>query len=124
MNIIQNELMPPPAKGHYSHCVEHNEVLYLAGQLPLLPDGSVPDGIEAQTLLTLQKIENILKAAGSTKDQILRNTIYITDIAYWAQVNAVYAEFFGEHRPARCIIPCGKLNYGALIEIECTAFRD
>jgi len=122
MKIIENELMPPPAKGHYSHCVEHNGILYLSGQLPLLADGTVPDGMEAQTLLTLQKVEKILQAAGSNKAQILRMTVYITDIAYWAQVNAVYADFFGSHKPARCIIPCGKLNYGALIEIDCTAF--
>lgn len=122
MNIILNELMPPPAKGHYSHCVEHNGILYLSGQLPLLADASVPEGIENQTLLTLQKVENILKAAGSSKNQILRMTVYITDIALWPAVNAVYADFFAEHKPARCIIPCGKLNYGALIEIECIAF--
>lgn len=122
MNIILNELMPPPAKGHYSHCVEHNGILYLSGQLPLLADASVPEGIENQTLLTLQKVENILKAAGSSKNQILRMTVYITDIAFWPAVNAVYADFFAAHKPARCIIPCGKLNYGALIEIECTAF--
>ena len=122
MKIIENELMPPPAKGHYSHCVEHNGILYLSGQLPLLADGGVPDGIEAQTLLTLQKVEKILQAAGSNKEQILRMTVYITDIAYWPEVNAAYADFFGNHKPARCIIPCGKLNYGALIEIDCTAF--
>lgn len=122
MKIIENELMPPPAKGHYSHCVEHNGILYLSGQLPLLADGGVPDGIEAQTLLTLQKVEKILHAAGSKKEQILRMTVYITDIAYWPEVNAAYADFFGNHKPARCIIPCGKLNYGALIEIDCTAF--
>ncbi len=122
MKIIENELMPPPAKGHYSHCVEHNGILYLSGQLPLLPDGTVPDAIEAQTLLTLQKVEKILLAAGSNKEQILRMTVYITDIAFWPQVNAAYADFFASHKPARCIIPCGKLNYGALIEIDCTAF--
>ena len=122
MKIIENELMPPPAKGHYSHCVEHNGILYLSGQLPLLADGGVPDGIEAQTLLTLQKVEKILQAAGSNKEQVLRMTVYITDIAYWPEVNAAYADFFGDHKPARCIIPCGKLNYGALIEIDCTAF--
>ena len=122
MKIIENELMPPPAKGHYSHCVEHNGILYLSGQLPLLPDGTVPEGIEPQTLLTLQKVEKILQAAGSKKEQILRMTVYITDIAYWPEVNAAYANFFGNHKPSRCIIPCGKLNYGALIEIDCTAF--
>ena len=122
MKIIENELMPPPAKGHYSHCVEHNGVLYLSGQLPLLTDGTVPEGIEPQTLLTLQKVEKILQAAGSNKEQVLRMTVYITDIAYWPEVNAAYADFFGNHKPARCIIPCGKLNYGALIEIDCTAF--
>lgn len=63
MKIVENELMPPPAKGHYSHCVEHNGILYLSGQLPLLPDATVPEGIEEQTLLTLQKVEKILQAA-------------------------------------------------------------
>lgn len=122
MKIIENDLMPPPAKGHYSHCIEHNGILYLSGQLPLLADGTVPEGIESQTELTLKKVENILLAAGSSRDKILRMTVYITDIAMWAAVNSVYAEFFGSHKPARCIIPCGKLNYGAMIEIDCTAY--
>ncbi len=122
MKVIQNEMMPPPAKGHYSHCVEHNGILYLSGQLPLQSDGTCPEGIETQTLLTLQKVEKILHAANSNKEQILRMTVYITDISLWAAVNSVYASFFGTHKPARCIIPCSKLNYGAMIEIECTAF--
>lgn len=123
MNIIQNEQMPAPAKGHYAHCIEHNGLLYLSGQLPTLTDGSVPEGIEAQTLLALEKVERILFAAGSDRNKVLQMRVYITDIAFWPQVNAVYASFFGNHKPTRCILPIGPLNYGCLIEIEATAVR-
>jgi 2-iminobutanoate/2-iminopropanoate deaminase len=123
MNIIQNDKMPAPAKGHYSHCIEHNGILYLSGQLPTLADGSVPEGIEAQTLLTLQKVERILEAAGSDKNKVLQMRVYITDIAFWAAVNSVYATFFEEHKPTRCILPVGPLNYGCLIEVEATALK-
>lgn len=121
MRIISSPEMPK-ANGHYSHCLEHNGVLYLAGQLPKHPDtGEIPEGIEAQTLLTLENMERVLVAAGSDRTKVLRVRLYIPNVDLWDQVNKVYSTFFGEHKPARAVIPTRDLHFGALVEIEATA---
>ena len=113
----------PTGSGHYSTCVEHNGLLYLSGQLPTdIETGKIPEGIVAQTDLVLNKIDLILKEAGSHRNQVLQVRIYIPDRNLWAQVNERYAAFFGDHRPARCIVPSRELHYGSLIEVELTAF--
>lgn len=131
--ILINPIMPqimktipgekiPPANGHYSQCIEHNGTLYISGQLPVDPaTKQIPAGIEAQTQLVLEKIELILKEAGSSREKVIRMRIYISDIALWDKVNKVYMQFFGAHKPVRCVVPVGILHYGCLIEAECVA---
>lgn len=77
--------------------------------------------IEAQTQLTIEKIDLILTEAGSSRQQVIQMRIYISDIALWGKVNEVYTWFFGNHKPVRCVVPVGKLHYGCLIEAECVA---
>lgn len=120
MKIIENEHIPRPA-GHYSPVVEHQGVLYISGQLPKLSDGRLPEGIHAQTNLVLEKLDTLLLHSGSDRHHVLQVRIYIPDVALWDEVNQVYAAFFGEHRPARCVVPSRELHYGALIELEATA---
>ena len=121
MKIIENSGMPKPA-GHYSMCIEHNGMLYLAGQLPRDPVSlAVPDGIAAQTQLALKNVLSIVHAAGSRLECIIQVRLYISDIALWEEVNRVYGEFFGTHRPVRSVIPTRELHFGALIEIEAIA---
>lgn len=122
MRIIKTPRMPE-VKGHYSPVVEHNGILYLSGQIPVDPaSGTIPDTIEEQTHLVLRKIELLLKESGSSLNQVLQMRIYLSDINLWDQVNKVYALYFPEHKPARCIVPAGQLHYGCLIEAEATAF--
>lgn len=121
MKIITSPNIPP-ANGHYSACIEHNGTLYISGQLPVNPNTKqIPEGIEAQTKLALDKIDLILNEAGSSREKVIQMRIYISDIALWEKVNEVYTEFFGDHKPARCVVPVGKLHYGCLIEVECVA---
>ncbi len=121
MKIIENDKMPK-GNGHYSMCISHNGTLYVAGQLPLVKGTKIPaEGIEAQTLLVLQKVEEILVAAGSAKEKIIQMRIYLSDIGLWDEVNEVYADFFGNHKPVRAVIPTRELHYGCLIEVEATA---
>ena len=63
----------------------------------------------------------ILEAAGSGLDKILKTTIYIPDMSYWAEINRIYAECMGDHKPARAVVPCGDLHYGVLLEMEVVA---
>lgn len=121
MKIIDTPNMPK-ANGHYSMCIEHNGLLYLAGQLPVdATTKTVPSTIEQQTDLCLKKIELILLEAGSSKSNVLQVRIYISDIELWDRVNERYSLFFGEHKPVRCVVPTKTLHYGALIEMEATA---
>ena len=121
MRIINTPDMPTPA-GHYSMCIEHNGLLYLAGQLPKDPfTGQMPDGIKAQTQRALDNVLTIVQAAGSSLDKIIQMRIYIPDIALWDDVNEVYGRFFGDHKPVRAVVPCRELHFGALLEIEAIA---
>ncbi len=121
MKIIKSEKIPEP-KGHYSPCIEHNGMLYLSGQVPVDPvSQKVPESIEEQTDLVLQKVEQIINESGSSKNHILQMRVYISDIKLWDIVNERYRLFFGNHKPVRTIIPTRDLHYGCLIEVEATA---
>jgi 2-iminobutanoate/2-iminopropanoate deaminase len=122
MKIIRSEQVAPPG-GHYSHAVVHGGTAYVSGQLgrgPGMTDSEAGD-IEAQTRRCLGNIEAILRAAGSDLQQLLKVTIYVSDISLWPAVNAVYAQILGSHRPARAVVPTRELHFGALIEIEAIA---
>jgi 2-iminobutanoate/2-iminopropanoate deaminase len=113
---------PLPA-GHYSQATVHDGVVYVAGQLAIDPaTGDKRLGsIEEQTERALRNLEAILTAAGSGLDRLLKVTVYISDIALWAAVNAVYARILGAHRPARAIVPTKDLHHGFLVEIDAIA---
>jgi len=113
----------PKLAGHYSQAIVHNNIVYVSGQLPIDPKtGEKRIGsIEEQTEQALKNLSEILKAAGSNLDQVIKTTVYVSDIELWARVNAVYSRFFGEHRPARAVVPTRNLHYGFQIEIEAIA---
>lgn len=111
----------PPAGGHYSQAVKANGFLFVAGQLPVLLGGGIPDGIEAQTRQALANVRAILEAAGAGLERVVNVTVYLSDIAHWPAVNAIYADVFGEHRPARTMAVSPQLHFGALIELQVTA---
>ena len=115
---------PQPA-GHYSQATVYNGLVFVAGQLSILPNGEYKFGsIEEQTEQALRNVHAILKAAGSDWDRVLKINISVADINLWDGVNAVYSRVLGEHRPARAVIPTGKLHYEFLIEIEAIAATD
>jgi len=121
MRIIQDPAIPTP-KGHYSPLIEHGGLLYMSGQLPVVPStGAIPASVEAQTRQVLDNVEALLRAAGSDRTRVLRVRVYVPDVALWDTVNAVYAEFFGDHRPVRTIVPTRDLHHGCLVEVEVTA---
>ena len=113
----------PAAGGHYSQAVVHNGLVFVSGQLSIDPQTSEKKlgSIEEQTEQVLKNVEAILKAGNSDFSRVLKMTVYVADIELWAAVNKVYARVLGEHRPARAVIPTGKLHYGFLIEIDAVA---
>ena len=122
MEQILTPNAPAPA-GHYAQAIVHRGLVYVSGQLPVDPaTGAKRTGsIEEQTLQALENIEAILQAAGSDLEHVLKTTVYVSDIQLWDRVNAVYARFFGDHRPARAVVPTRELHYGFKIEIEAIA---
>ena len=122
MIMISTPDAPSPA-GHYSQAVVYGDTVYVSGQLAVDPiTGEKGVGsIEEQTRLTLRNIEQILLAAGSDLAHVIKTTAYISDVELWGGVNQAYAEVFGDHRPARAVVPSRDLHYGCLVEIEAIA---
>lgn len=122
MRIINTPNLPKNA-GHYSTAIEHNGILYISGQLPLDPVTRLkPATFKEEVMLVLSKLELILIESGSSKSRVLQMRIFLADIELWPEINDIYAEFFGEHKPARIVVPSPPLHYGCSLEIEATAF--
>lgn len=122
MTEISTSNAPRPA-GHYSQAIVHGSMVYVSGQLPIDPQtGEKRAGsIEEQTEQALRNLAEILRAANSDLGQVVKTTVYISDIELWGRVNAVYARVFGEHYPARAVVPTRELHHGCQIEIEAIA---
>ncbi len=122
MNIVSTSECAAPA-GHYSQGIVHNGLVYVSGMLAVDPrTGEKKLGsIQEQTRQALENVDGVLRAAGSSRNQVLKCTCYISDIELWGHVNEVYSEFFGDHKPARAVVPSRELHYGFLIEIDCIA---
>ena len=118
--ISPNQVSTP--RGHYTPGVVHNGTVYVAGQLAIDKEGKVHAGtIEEQTKMCMYNIEQILLAANSNLENIIKINVFLSDISLWPLFNAEYAKIMGNHKPARIVVPCNTLNYGCLIEIDCIA---
>ena len=122
MKVISTPNAPAPA-GHYSQAIVHNDLVFVAGQLPIDPKTTERrvGTIEEQTEQALKNVAEILKAADSDLSHVLKTTVYVSDMELWGRVNAVYARVFGAHRPARAVVPVKDLHFGYQIEIEAIA---
>lgn len=109
--------------GHYSPGMIAGGMLYISGQLPIdQTTGMIAEGgIREQTQMALTNVGRVLEAAGLKPENVVMCHVYIPDMANWDAVNEVYAEYFGNHKPARVIVPTRELHHGALIEIEAVA---
>lgn len=110
----------PEPGGHYAQAVLRGDTLYVSGQLGVARDTPDADkvSITDQVDFALANISNIIHVVGAGTRDIVRCTIYIAGIEDWDEANRAYAAFFGSHRPARSVVPCGTLHHGARIEIE------
>ena len=122
MRTIRTEAAPIPA-GHYSQAVVHGGVAYVAGLLPIeaVSNRKVFGEIEEEAAQVFRNLDAILTAAGSSRDRVLRCTVYISDLELWGRFNSAYAAFFGEHRPARTVVPVPGLHYGFKVELDAIA---
>ena len=115
-----NAQSAPAAVGPYSHAVAANGLLFCSGQIPLDPATGeiVGDTPGEQARRCLENLQLVCEAAGTTLDRAVRCTVYMTDIAGFAAVNEVYAEFFPSEPPARAVVGVGALPKGAQVEID------
>ncbi|MEN1706201.1 MAG: RidA family protein [Planctomycetota bacterium] len=115
---INTDAASPPG-GHYSQAVVAGGFVFISGMLPITPEGEKVLGSAAeQTRAALANFKAVIEAAGSSLDRVVKTTVYVSDIALWDEINAVYAEVFGEHRPARAVVPTRELHYGFVVVVE------
>jgi 2-iminobutanoate/2-iminopropanoate deaminase len=125
MKIPVSTTAAPAAIGPYSQAIKANNMLFISGQIPMDPvNNIVPETIEEQTKQSLQNGVAILEAEGLTTANVVKTTVFITDLNNFAAMNAVYTEFFSEPFPARSTIEVSKLPRDAMVEIEMTAVFD
>lgn len=115
----------PPVAGPYSPAVRAGDWLMLAGQVGFDPatGALAPGGIAGQTRQALVNITAVLADCGASLDDVAKTTVFVTDLAGFADANAAYAEAFGDHRPARSTVGVAALPLGAAVEIEVWAFQ-
>jgi 2-iminobutanoate/2-iminopropanoate deaminase len=113
----------PKAIGPYSQAIRTDSMIYTAGQLGLDPATGefVAGGVEEQTRQSLTNLKNVLEAAGSSMEKVVKTTVFLKDMADFLKMNPVYGEFFAENPPARSTVAVAGLPKGGLVEIEVIA---
>ena len=123
-DVIATE-QAPKAIGPYSQAVGVGDLVFLSGQIPLDPaTGAIVEGeFAVQAQRVLDNIDAVLRAAGCRRDQVVKATVYLTDLTRFTEFNQLYGAFFGEHRPARAVVGVAALPRGATVEVEAVAVR-
>ena len=122
MEILSTDL-EPRAVGPYSQAIKSGGMIFCSGQIPIDPAVNAVTAVtvEDQTRQAITNLRHVLEAAGSGLDRVVKTTVFITDMDAFARVNAVYAELFGETKPARSCVQVARLPKGVMVEIEAIA---
>ncbi|MGO4970891.1 RidA family protein [[Clostridium] aminophilum] len=112
----------PAAIGPYSQGIKAGNLIITSGQLPIdISTGAFPDGIEAQTRQSLENCKAVLEKADASMNDVIKTTVFLSDMNHFAAMNGVYASFFEGDCPARSAVEVSRLPKDALVEIECIA---
>jgi 2-iminobutanoate/2-iminopropanoate deaminase len=120
MELIQAPGLPAPA-GHYAQAVAAGGLVFLSGILPSRAELDAGAPFTQQCASVLAQCRQVLDAAGCTLGDVVQCTAYIVDVENWPAFNAVYAEAFGAHKPARAVVPVPALHHGFLVELQVVA---
>ena len=122
LEIIATE-KAPAALGPYSQAIRANGMIYCSGQIPINPATGTIEAqtIEGQTTQAITNLKNVLEKAGSSLAKVVKTTVFIKDMNDFAALNKVYAELFGDTKPARSCVEVARLPKDVLVEIECIA---
>lgn len=121
MNDLNRAIAAP--RGHYSHATRAAGLVFVSGQLPVAPDGTVLNeaAFDIQARQVLSNVEAALQGAGSSIERLVQVRVYITDISHWPAFNEIYALWAKDVLPARAVVPVPALHYGCSLEIEAVA---
>ena len=124
MKVLHSE-KAPKAVGPYSQAIEAGGFVFASGQLPIAPSTNqfAEGGVKEQTRQSLTNARNVLESAGLGLSNVVKTTVFLSDMENFAAMNEVYAEFFKEPYPARSAFAVKTLPKGALVEVECIAAR-
>lgn len=116
----------PQAIGPYSQAIKAGGMIFVSGQVPVDPETGelVNSSIEEATARVLDNVKAVLEAAGAGMDNVVKTTVYMTDLGEFAKMNEVYATYFGSNPPARATVQVGALPRGARVEIEAVAVAE
>lgn len=109
--------------GPYTPIVEAGPWLICSGQVGIADGALVEGGVEAELRQAMANMAGLLEGAGASMTDVVKTTVFLTDMAHYADMNRVYIELFGDHRPARSAVAVASLPIGATIEIEAWAYR-
>ena len=120
-NIISTD-KAPQAIGPYSQAIEVNGMVYTSGVIPVVPStGEIPEGIEAQANQAIGNLCELLKAAGTSAEDVIKTTVFIKDMNDFAKINEIYSKYFISDCPARSCVEVARLPKDVLVEIEAVA---
>ena len=112
----------PAAIGPYSQAIEVGNVVYTSGIIPVVPaTGEIPEGSVAQANQAFENLSNLLQAAGTSMDKVIKTTVFIKEMNDFTSINEVYAKFFPEPYPARSCVEVARLPKDVMLEIEAIA---
>ena len=114
----------PAAIGPYSQAIEANGLVFASGQIPVNPEtGEIPEGIEAQAEQVMKNVKNLLEAAGTSVDQVVKTGVFIKNMDDFATINGIYAKYFAKDCPARSCVEVARLPKDVLLEMEAIAVK-
>jgi 2-iminobutanoate/2-iminopropanoate deaminase len=115
----------PGAIGPYSQAIKANGMIFCSGQIPIDPATGefVSDVVSEQTDQVLKNLTAVLKAAGTSLDNVVKTTVFLSDMNDFVEMNAVYGRYFSENKPARATVQAARLPRDAKVEIECIAIQ-
>ena len=114
----------PAAIGPYSQAIEANGFVFASGQIPVNPEtGEIPEGIEAQAEQVMKNVKNLLEAAGTSVDQVVKTGLFIKNMDDFATINGIYAKYFAKDCPARSCVEVARLPKDVLLEMEAIAVK-
>ncbi len=119
MEFINSEKAPKPV-GPYSHAVKAGDFVFVSGQIPLR-DGTIPENFEDRARTVIENVRAILNSCNLDLENVVKATVYLTDLSKFEEFNRIYAEYF-QHKPARAVVEVKKLPKNADIEMEVTAY--